>query len=177
MGIVCNFLSFHLTAYSRGYRTISGYRSALRHPFLFGLGVDIVCPSSDLFLRGAFAFRPPLVARAMPRWSLNRLLTFLKGPLFEPLEFATSRRLAQKTLCLMLLASGRRIDEVAHLSRLSFQSSSQSSLSLVLPWVPGYVPMHHSSSFQSSHPSIGYFSPYLHQGKHHSQLSRCRYCF
>ena len=159
VGIVCNFLSFHLTAYSRGYRTISGYRSALRHPFLFGLGVDIVCPSSDLFLRGAFAFRPPLVARAMPRWSLTRLLAFLKGPLFEPLEFATSRRLAQKTLCLVLLASGRRIDEVAHLSRLSFQSSSQSSPSLVLPWVPGYVPKHHTSSFQSSHPSIGYFAP------------------
>ena len=155
VGIVCNFLSFQLTTYSRGYRTISGYRSALRHPFLFGLGVDIVCPSSDLFLRGAFAFRPPLVAKAMPRWSLNRLLTFLKGPLFEPLEFATSRRLAQKTLCLVLLATGRRIDEVAHLSRLSSQSSS----SLVLPWVPGYVPKHHTSSFQSSHPSIGYFSP------------------
>ena len=86
VGIVCNFLSFHLTAYSRGYRTISGYRSALRHPFLFGLGVDIVCPSSDLFLRGAFAFRPSLVAKAMPRWSLNRLLTFLKDPLFEHLE-------------------------------------------------------------------------------------------
>ena len=58
----------------------------------------------------------------------------------------------------MLLASGRCID-VVHLSRLSFQSSSQSSPSLVLPWVPGYVPKHHTSSFQSSHPSIGCFSP------------------
>ncbi|CAL4136943.1 unnamed protein product, partial [Meganyctiphanes norvegica] len=89
VGLVCDFLSFHLLTHNRQYRTITTYRSALRHPILFSCGVDIKSISSDLFLRGAFNFRPPLRAKSMPCWSLNGLLSFLSCAVFEPLESAS----------------------------------------------------------------------------------------
>ena len=72
------------------------------------------------------------------------------------LESADYKRLSQKTLCLILLASGRRISEVANISRTSLELPSLSSLSL--GWVPGFLPKTHSPSHQPSCPSIGYLS-------------------
>ena len=84
VGIVCDFLSFQAVAYKRQYRTLSGYRSALRHPLLFMFHIDVNCVASDLFLRGVFNYVPPVRARVMPCWSLDVLLCFLLGPPFEP---------------------------------------------------------------------------------------------
>ena len=50
VGIVCDFLSFHAVTFERSYRTLSGYRSALRHPLLFAFHIDVNCVASDLFL-------------------------------------------------------------------------------------------------------------------------------
>ena len=152
VGVVCDFLSYQAITCGRKYRTISGYRSALRHPLLFAFHVDINCVASDLFLRGVFHHIPPSRAKAMPRWSLNSLLEFLKGPLFEPLESASFLRLTQKTLCLLLLASGRRIGDIANLSRTSLPGASRGSLSLL--WVSGYVPKRHTPDFAAVPPSI-----------------------
>ena len=54
VGVVCDFLAFHAVTYKRAYRTLSGYRSALRHPLLLAFRIDINCVASDLFLRGVF---------------------------------------------------------------------------------------------------------------------------
>ena len=152
VAVVCDFLSYQSVTCGRKYRTISGYRSALRHPLLFAFNVEVNCVVSDLFLRGVFNFLPPVKSRMMPRWSLNMLLQFLRCPLFEPLETCSFSRLSQKTLCLLLLASGRRISDIANLSRTSFISSSEDLF--VLDWVPGYVPKNHSAAFKTPPPSV-----------------------
>ena len=73
MGLVCDFL---LLTYNTQYRTITTYRSALRHPILFFCGMNIRSLSSNLFLWSAFNFQPPLRAKSMPNLSLNGLLSF-----------------------------------------------------------------------------------------------------
>ena len=152
IGIVCDFITFHAVSLGRSYRTLSGYRSALRHPLLFAFHVDVNSVASDLFLRGVFNYVPPVRAKVMPRWSLNVLLEFLLSPVFEPLESAPFSRLLQKALCLILLASGRRIGDICFLSRTA--RPLPSGLGLSLSWVPGYVPKFLSPLFQAASPSI-----------------------
>ena len=41
VGTVCNFLTYEATVKNMQYRTLTGYRSALRLPILWGCGVDI----------------------------------------------------------------------------------------------------------------------------------------
>ena len=152
VGLVCDFLCYHAITLGRAYRTLSGYRSALRHPLLFGFQLDINTEASDLFLRGIFNYAPPAKAKSMPAWSLNMLLTALLEPPFEPLESVSFFRLTQKTLCLLLLASGRRIGDICSLSRSS--RSTRSGTALVLYWIRGYLPKTHSPDFQAGSPSI-----------------------
>ena len=150
---VCNFLAFHAGMFGRKYRTLSAYRSALRHPIFLACGVDINGFSSNFFLRGLFNFEPPQRARAMPRWSLEDLLIYLRSSTFEPLRSAPFSRVLQKALCLILLASGRRIGDVASLSRSSSPHPAYDALTL--HWVDGYVPKFRSTSWSPSTPSIG----------------------
>ena len=116
--VVCDFLNDLCVSVERKYRTIATYRSALRHPLLFACGLDLDTEASRLFMRGVFNYRPPVKASPVPAWSLNRLLRFLTSPPFEPLRAASVLRLSQKFLFLLLLASGRRIDEVSPRSPL-----------------------------------------------------------
>ena len=95
---VCNFLTHVATVDRLAYRTVTGYRSALRIPIQWGCGFDVVTPETDQFLRGLFHFKPPPVAAPMPDWNLNILLSFLNSPKFEPLSSASPRCLVQKTL-------------------------------------------------------------------------------
>ena len=74
-------------------------------------------PAVTMVLMGIFNARPPNRAKPMPLWSINLVLSVLDGPLFEPLESARPLRLLQKALFLLLLATGRRMGEVASLSR------------------------------------------------------------
>ena len=152
VGVVCGFLCYHAVTLNRSYRTLSGYRSALRHPLLFALQLEVNTVSSDLFLRGLFNYVPPDRAKSMPEWSLNMLLSSLLEPPFEPLDSAPFFRLTQKTLCLILLASGRRIGDIESLSRSA--RSTRSGDALLLSWVHGYVPKNHSPDFQPGCPSI-----------------------
>ena len=156
IGVVCNFLCFHCTTHHRKYRTLATYRSALRHPLLFALSLDIKSLDADLFMRGVFNYDPPVAAKDMPSWNLNSLLNFLLCPVFEPLLSASYKRLTQKTLCLILLASGRRISEVANISRSSTVGPFPSTLSL--EWVPGFSSKTHSPSHATTFPSIGSLS-------------------
>ena len=153
VALVCNFLAFAHHDLNLQYRTVTTYRSALRHPLLITCGVDINTLQSDLLLRGIFLARPPLKARPMPSWSLNQVLSFLDGPLFEPLETAEPLRLLQKALFLLMLATGRRISKVSSLSR-QFQNRGDH---LVLHCVPGFLPKHHTPRFMPSPPYLWRF--------------------
>ena len=152
VGVVCDFLSYQSLTCGRSYRTVSGYRSALRHPLLFAYNIEVNCVASDLFLRGVFNHKPPPKSKSMPRWSLNMLLKFLRCPLFEPIESCSFRRLSQKTLCLLLLASGRRISDIANLARPSLLPESGDVFPL--SWLHGFVSKNHSAKFVTPPPSI-----------------------
>ncbi|CAL4060271.1 unnamed protein product [Meganyctiphanes norvegica] len=58
VGVVCNFLHYQASVMGRKYRTLSNYRSALRLPLIYACNIDVKCLTSDLFLRGAYNFRP-----------------------------------------------------------------------------------------------------------------------
>ena len=73
VGIVCNFLTFQASVRKLQYRTLSRYKSALRHPLYWGCGLDINDSVSVQFLRGLFNMNPPSRAAPMPIWSLNVL--------------------------------------------------------------------------------------------------------
>ena len=151
---VCNFLSHQAKVVGLQYRTVSGYRCALRLPILWASGLDINCFTSDQFLRGLFNFTPPVRCRPMPIWNVNVLLEFLLSDEFEPLDSVPFIRLAQKTLCLLLLASGRRIGEIASISR----SHDSDRGFLYLDRLPSFRPKHHDAGFQSPQPSISYLA-------------------
>ena len=157
VAVVCNFLTFESSFHGLQYRTVSGYRCALRHPLYWGCGFDVNSFVSDQFLRGLFNYRPPARAAPMPVWSINVLLSYLQSAAFEPLDSVPSSFLIQKVLCLILLSSGRRISEVAHLSRDHRLDLSGPSLSLL--WVPDFRPKHDSPGFQAPSPSVFFLSP------------------
>ena len=154
LGLACNFLRYASTVLHRQYRTVTTYRSALRHPLFITCGVDIRNVFSDLLLRGIFNACPPQRAKPMPAWSLNDVLSFLDGPLFEPLETASPTRLLQKTLFLLFLATGRRVGEVSALSRLF----SKQGDCLVLECVQGFFPKHFTPAFRPLPPVLHYFN-------------------
>ena len=158
---VCNFLASEL---DRGceYRTLSGYRSALRLPIFLCTKLDINDLISTHFLKGLFNLATPLKAKEMPRWDLNTLLSFLQSPTFEPLSSASFLRLTQKALVLILLASGRRIRDVANISRVSMEDASSDRIFLI--WVDSYRAKNFTPKFQPEPPSIAY----LKKGDSHS---------
>ena len=75
---------------------------------------------------------------------------------FDPLESAPFLPLIQKTLCLILLGSDRRISEISNISCLSVENSTQKRL--FLKWVINFTPKHNSPSFQPSCPSLSRLS-------------------
>ena len=66
----------------------------------------------------------------MASWLLDDLLHFLLSDEFEPLESVSIRRLVQKTLVLLLLASGRRISEILGISGSSSRKGGSPLLGL-----------------------------------------------
>ena len=150
LSTVFNFLAYHVTALNRKYRTIAAYRCALRHPLKYRLGLDLDSPESDSFMRGLFNYVPPVRRAPMPEWTLSVLLRYLKEGPFEPLESVSWELLTQKTLALLLLASGRRISELANISRSFERVGNRVSLL----WIPGFRAKYHSRKFSPDHPSI-----------------------
>ena len=150
---VCNFLASEFDK-GRGYRTLSGYRSALRLPLFLCCNLDINDLISNQFLRGLFSSNPPAKAKDMPHWELNTLLSFIQSPVFEPITSVSLLRLTQKTLVLILLASGRRIKDVANISRSSREDSSSDRLFLL--WIDSYKPKNESPNFHPESPSIAH---------------------
>ena len=73
----------------------------------------------------------------MPIWSLDLLLAYLCSGRFEPLEHADDTSVIFKALALLVIASGRRISCIAHLTRISAQGTRNN---LLLFWPPSYRP-------------------------------------
>ena len=82
--------------------------------------VDVDNPLTTSFMKGLYREKPPCRGAPLPAWDLTDLLKYLQTPFFEPLAGVSWDRLIQKTLALILLASGRRLNEIANLSRYSY---------------------------------------------------------
>ena len=73
----------------------------------------------------------------MPVWSLDLLLAYLCSGRFEPLEQADFTSVVFKAIALLVIATGRRISCISHLTRISTQGSRNN---LLLFWPPSYRP-------------------------------------
>ena len=149
--VICEYLNYCCIVYEREYRTISVYKCALRLPLLWAIDLDFEGLIPTTLMKGIFNFNPPLKAKEMPKWSLDLVLNYLTGDMFEPLEDINDSLLTQKTLFLVLLASGRRNGEITNLSRV-FKEVENSQLELI--WVKGFRPKHYTPEFQPKNPSI-----------------------
>ena len=102
------------------YSSIASYRSMPSVVFRF------VLPelSSHFVLRDllcSFRLERPLSSSCIPPWDLSLVLSFLRGPPFEPLSSCSLQDLTWKVLFLLSLATARRVGE---LQALSLQVSS-----------------------------------------------------
>ena len=147
---VLGFLSYHITNFNREYKTITGYKCALQFPLFVLLNLVIDCEVTWAFLRGFFNINPPARQKPMQDWCLSDLLLFLKSDSFEPLEVVSLKALTQKTLVLLLLASGRRIHEISAITKDSFEKDGR----LFLVWPHEFHPKTDSRSFRPEFPSI-----------------------
>ena len=86
----------------------------------------------------------------MLTWDLSDLLLFLRDGPFEPLESVSPKRLLQKTLALLLIASGRRISELAALSR-HFRGEGRRTFLL---WFTGFTAKWDNKDFRPEDPSF-----------------------
>ena len=84
-------------------------------------------------MMGVWNHKPP-GPRPMPRWDLSVLLRFLRSDLFEDLNDISFVLLTQKVLVLLLVASGRRLSEIANLSRVTSVHESRTFVA----WLPEF---------------------------------------
>ena len=150
--VVMNFLAHQYTSRNLAYTTIAGYKSALASPLELTYNIKLDDTPLYLLMRGVFNSTPPKPA-PMALWSLDHLLAYLSSDIFEPENDGVSLYLlTRKVLCLTLLATGRRIDEVAHLSQ---HVTWENGGSLVrLHWLPNYVPKHYNKDFRPPMPAM-----------------------
>ena len=142
---VMNFLSLHAIQFKREYRTIAAYKCAVELPLKLVLGIDFGGTELGLFMRGLFNTKPPKRCAPMPTWNLDILFEYLNSDRFEPLVSKDISIVQEKLLVLLLLATGRRIGEVAHLA-LQYQSPVSGNW-IRLFWLEGYKPKHCTKDF------------------------------
>ena len=112
---VCNFLAHNFMVEGKALNTIKNYYYALRAPVaaLYDLNLKDSEEIRCLFA-GAFRKKPPRKGMVIfPKWSLSDLLFYLNESPFEPLETADWDHVFVKTLILIMLATGRRMTEIA----------------------------------------------------------------
>ena len=149
--VVMNFLASQHLGKGLKYRTIATYKCALAQPLYETFNLRLDDSSLEFFMRGVFNLDPPKPA-PMAEWSLNSLLVFLVSNHFEPLHSMSLGVVSQKFLCLLLLATGRRIDEIAHLAqRYDFSLDGKA---VTIHWLPEYTPKHFNKDFQPLLPSF-----------------------
>ena len=94
---------------------------------------------------GLFNTKPPNKCAPMPTWNLDILFDYLNCDRFEPLGSKDITIVQQKLLVLLLLATGRRIGEAAHLS-LKYESAISGNW-IKLFWLNGFKPKHCTKDF------------------------------
>ena len=148
---VLNFLSFEQEINERAYSTIAAYKCALFLPLKIALNLDLAGERVEKIMNGFYNLVPP-EKRPMPGWDLSTFLFYLQSDRFEPIESIPFRDLALKLLALLALGTGRRIGELAELSRLTFEKSGR----VFIKWLPLYRAKWDSahSRFIPHHPSI-----------------------
>ena len=93
--------------------------------------------SSHFVLRDllrSFRLERPLSSSRVPPWDLSRVLSFLRGPPFEPLSSCSLRDLSHKVLFLVSLATARRVGELQAVSA----EVSSSGEDLFLSYLPEF---------------------------------------
>ena len=130
---VHNFLAREALVNGKAYRTVATYKCALSLPLkvCWDLDLDNVCTKK--FMMGVWNGNPPRPS-PMPEWDLSSLLLYIRSDLFEDLRDVSFALLTQKTLVLLLLASGRRLSEVANLSRFTYVKGNRT----YVKWLPDF---------------------------------------
>ena len=128
-----NFLALESEVNNKAYKTIAAYKCALSLPLKLCFNLDLDGVRTTSFMRGAWNRNPPK-PRPMPSWDLSDLLCFLRSDRFEDLRTVPFFLLTQKVLALLLIASGRRISEIANLSLVTYVRKSRTCIE----WLPGF---------------------------------------
>ena len=131
---IADFLLYLRRSLHLSYSTVASYRSMLSAAFRFLLPElsshpvlhDLLC---------SFRVERPLSSSHFPSWDLLRVLSLLRGFLFEPLESCSLRDLTQKTLFLLSLVTARHVGE---LQAVSAEVSSSSGGDLFLSYLPEF---------------------------------------
>ena len=148
---VVNFLSYHASAFNKAYNTIGVYKCAIFTPLYYKYNINLRknIRVSD-FMQGLFALNPPPKKFNTPKWDISLVLNFLKSPQFEPLDEVPWKHCIMKTLFLLMLSSGRRISDIAALTREVFYLDE----CVQIVWVDGYRAKNHRQDFIPMDPLI-----------------------
>ncbi len=116
-------------------------------PLRLVLGIDFGGNELGLFMRSLFNTNPPKKCAPMPTWYLDILFEYLNCDRFEPLGSKDINIVQQKLLVLLLLATGRRIGEVADLA-LKYENAISGNWTRLF-WLNGFKPKHCTKDFFS----------------------------
>ena len=157
---VINFLDYHTDVKGRGYRTVAKYRAALKVPLKKALRIKLDTSFNLSYMRGLRGESPPILSAPMPLWDVDTVMNFLCTGGFEPLDQADIYHVTLKTIILLIFSTGRRIGDIAHLTRRFFWKGKSR---LFLTWPQSYGPKNFFNleqdrarlgSYASSFPSI-----------------------
>ena len=148
---VVNFLSYHASTFNKAYNTIGVYKCAIFTPLYYKFNINLRdnIRVAD-FMQGLFALAPPPKKFNLPKWDISLVLNFLKSPQFEPLDEVPWKNCIMKTLFLLMLSSGRRISDIAALTREVFYLDE----CVQIVWVDGYRAKNHRQDFIPMDPTI-----------------------
>ena len=118
---IADFLTYMFKNKGAALSTIKGYRAMLAAVFKFPLPEISSSPILKDLIR-SFEISAPRPIFPPPPWDLDKVLEFLSGPPFEPLERASFPDKTKKALFLLAMATAKRVSELQALSfSVSFQ--------------------------------------------------------
>ena len=130
---VASFLLYLRRSLSLSYSSIASYRSMLSVIFRFILP-ELSSHFVPRDLLRSFRLERPVSSSRVPLWDLSLVLSFLRGPPFEPLSSCSLRDLTRKVLFLLSLATACRVGELQALSsQVSFSGDD-----LFLSYLPEF---------------------------------------
>ena len=139
-----------------GIWTGAAFKCGLEIPLklVYNLSFDDII--FKLFMRGIFNHNPPRRAKPGPSWMLDILLSYLGSDVFEPLGSKSVEIKTMKLLCLLLLATGRRIGEISNLS--SKHQFLNGGNDVQLFWLKGFTAKYLNESFSPKPPLLRHLS-------------------